>query len=322
MFKKHDKDIVGWEEIMNEKMPKSTIIHSWKGTNEGSTAGASLINAVKNGYRTILSNGFYIDLMQGINEHYTSPIIPKEAALTSKERENILGGEATMWSELVTAQNIDSRIWPRTIAIAELFWSNPQNPDVANMLQRLPSVSNRLEELGITHIRNKEVILRNIANYQNTSALDYFSKLCEPLKIYTRNKGGTEYQMFSPFTLFADACTVDASEALQFNWTVNQYLKDNNPTNLASVISFLEQWKTNHKELLVLSENAPLIQPILPLSENLSLLSGELLQILQHNKEYDVVYLNQLVEKCNSKEHADVELAVVIGLKNIIENLK
>ena len=152
--------------------------------------------------------------------------------------------------------------------------------------------------------------------------MDYFSKLCEPLKIYTRNKGGTEYQMFSPFTLFADACTVDASEALQFNWTVNQYLKDNNPTNLASVISFLEQWKTNHKELLVLSENAPLIQPILPLSENLSLLSGELLQILQHNKEYDVVYLNQLVEKCNSKEHADVELAVVIGLKNIIENLK
>ncbi|MVO09362.1 family 20 glycosylhydrolase [Flavobacterium sp. TP390] len=322
MFKKHDKDIVGWEEIMNEKMPKSTIIHSWKGANEGSTAGASLINAVKNGYRTILSNGFYIDLMQSINEHYMSPIIPKNAKLTTKEREHILGGEATMWSELVTAQNIDSRIWPRTIAIAELFWSNPQNPDVSNLLQRLPSVSNRLEELGITHIRNKEVILRNIANYQNTFALEYFSKLCEPLKIYTRNKGGTEYHMYSPFTLFADACTVDASEALQFNWAVNQYLKEINPTNLASVTSFFEQWKTNHKELVVLSENAPLIQPILPLSESLSLLSEELLQIIHHNKEYDTVYLNQLWEKCNSKEYADVELAVVIGLKKMIENLK
>ncbi|WP_240723627.1 beta-N-acetylhexosaminidase [Flavobacterium sp. J27] len=322
LLKKHNKEIVGWEEIMNEKMPKTTIIHSWKGSNEGSTAGKSMVDAVKNGYRTILSNGFYIDLMQSIHEHYTAPIIPKEAQLTENERENILGGEATMWSELVNAQNIDSRIWPRTIAIAELFWSYPSNPDIQNMNKRLTSVSNRLEELGITHIRNKTVILRNIANYQNISALESFSNLCEPLKIYTRNKGGTEYQMYSPLSLFADACTVDAPEAILFNLAVNQYVNDKNPKHITEITDFLKKWKATHQNLLLLSDNAPLIQPILPLSESLSLLSEELLQIIHNNKKYDSVYVNQLYEKCNSKEHADVELAVCIGLKKLLENLK
>jgi len=82
-----------------------------------------------------------------------------------------------------------------------------------------------LEELGITHIRNKEVLLRNISNNQNTNALQTFSAVCEPLKIYSRNAGGTEYQMYSPFTLFADACTPDAEDALVFNGLVDEYVK-------------------------------------------------------------------------------------------------
>uniref|UniRef100_UPI0040489A4A family 20 glycosylhydrolase n=1 Tax=Mariniflexile sp. TaxID=1979402 RepID=UPI0040489A4A len=59
---------------------------------------------------------------------------------------NILGGEATMWSELVTPLTIDSRIWPRTAAIAERLWSKQEVNDVENMKRRLKDVSNKLEE--------------------------------------------------------------------------------------------------------------------------------------------------------------------------------
>src|SRR5690606_2021516 len=137
--------------------------------------------------------------------------------LTKEETARILGGEATMWSELATSLTIDSRIWPRTIAIAERLWSQKEVNDVDNMLKRIKPISYSLEELGITHIKNRDVILRNISNNQDIDALLTLQKIAEPLKMYTRNKGGTEYKTYSPFTLFADACTADAEDALVFN---------------------------------------------------------------------------------------------------------
>jgi N-acetyl-beta-hexosaminidase len=35
MLRKHNKQLMGWEEIMTKDMSKSAIIHSWKGINEG-----------------------------------------------------------------------------------------------------------------------------------------------------------------------------------------------------------------------------------------------------------------------------------------------
>ncbi len=182
MLKKHGKNLMGWEEIMTKDMTKDAIIHAWRGTNEGQASGGSLIAAAKNGYKTVLSNGYYIDLMLSLESHYKNDPIPKNSVLTPEEKARILGGEAAMWSELVTPLNIDSRIWPRTAAIAERLWSDESVTDMVSLRKRLNTVSFRLEELGITHIRNKEVILRNISNNQSTVAVNDFSNVCEPLK--------------------------------------------------------------------------------------------------------------------------------------------
>ena len=63
----------------------------------------------------MLSNGFYIDLIQPASEHYAVDPMGKDAAdLNAEQSARILGGEATMWSEFVNAETVDSRIWPRT----------------------------------------------------------------------------------------------------------------------------------------------------------------------------------------------------------------
>ncbi|MGL5113095.1 MAG: family 20 glycosylhydrolase, partial [Flavobacterium sp.] len=231
----------------------------------------------------------------------------------------ILGGEATMWSELVTPATIDSRIWPRTAAIAERLWSEETVTDLVSMRKRLKAVAARLEELGITHIRNKDMILRNCSNYQNTAALQTFAAICEPLKIYSRNAGGTEYQMYSPLTLFADACTPDAEDALLFNEIVEGYAKNKTASSEEAMLSFLRKWIQNNKDLEALSLNAPLVQPLLPLSKSLKEVSEQLLFKIQKNANYNPVHAKALLEKCHSKDHADVELANYAGLKYLVE---
>lgn len=318
MLKKHGKQLMGWEEIMTKDMSKDAIIHAWRGPNEGVAVGKSLTESVKNGYKTVLSNGYYIDLVQGVEAHYLNDPLPKSANFTPEEKARVLGGEATMWTELVTPLTIDSRLWPRTAAIAERLWSAEDITDLNSLRKRLAVVSFRLEELGITHIRNKDVILRNIANNQNITALSDFSNICEPLKGYKRNKGGVEYQTYSPFTLFADACTPDASDAIAFDIVVKEYLADKSAVNKAKVTSFLNKWIGLKASLTSLSENAPLIQPILPLAANLSDLSQQLVNVLDNKATVAPVVLNDLLEKCNSKDHGDVELAVYESLKKLI----
>lgn len=318
LLKKHGKQLMGWEEILTDKLSKDAIVHAWRGPNEGLASGQSLANAAKKGYKTVLSNGYYLDLVNSIEGHYLNDPLPKGNDLTTEERARVLGGEATMWSELVTPTTIDSRIWPRTAAIAERLWSSENIVDVADMRRRLETVSYRLEELGLTHIRNKAVILRNISNNQNIRALHAFANVCEPLKDYTRNSEGTEYKMYSPFTLFADACTPDAKDALDFDEAVTAYLKNKSADTRSKLAVFFKKWIATNKELIELSANAPLVQPLLPLSKRLDAVSQQFLLALDRKSTMKKVDIIKLVEDCNTKEFADVELGVYNSLKKLL----
>ncbi|MCV6631545.1 MAG: family 20 glycosylhydrolase, partial [Flavobacteriaceae bacterium] len=246
MLQKRGKIMMGWDEILQPILPKDVVIHSWRGIK-------NMEKAAKLGYKTILSKGYYIDLMHSMEHHYKNdPLGDAQTKLTAAEQRNILGGEATMWGELVTQQTIDGRIWPRTAAIAERFWSARSLKDYADMVRRLQPNSAYLEALGITHIRNRDVILRNVSGHQDISALIVWSKVREPLKMYTRNKGGTEYKSFSPFSRFVDACNTDAVDAVAFNAAVKGYLHQKNQTDKQTLLQLLEKWQKNHKTFLQL----------------------------------------------------------------------
>ncbi|EDO26761.1 predicted protein, partial [Nematostella vectensis] len=131
ILSKFGKKLMGWDEIMTKNMPTTAVIHSWRGTTEGLKE-STLIEAAKKGYQSVLSNGYYIDRMQSVVHHYkVDPI--GNAKLTPAQRARVLGGEATMWGELVTPLTIDSRIWPRTAAIAERFWSPKNITDIDHL---------------------------------------------------------------------------------------------------------------------------------------------------------------------------------------------
>lgn len=322
ILKKYGKKMIGWEEIMSPEIDKSAIIHSWKGVNEGLPAGESLIKATEMGYKTILSNGYYIDLMLPVEEHYAVDPVPYDNVLTKEQEDMILGGETTMWSELVTPLTIDSRIWPRTAAIAERFWSPKEVSDVENMKMRLHNVSLELEKLGTMHLRNREVILRNITKTEDISAISELTKVCEPLKLYSRNKGGTEYQTYSPFTLFADACTTDAKDAKEFENLVDELI--NQPENKKIRIrlnQYLHKWNLLSSSLEGFDN--PIINEIKPISENLSQISSILLMSLKNNNlsTNQEETLKEYIERAK-KPVADVELVVIVSFERLMIHLK
>lgn len=320
---KYGKSLMGWEEIMTPNMPKTALIHSWRGVNEGMEPGESLIKAVKNGYQTILSNGYYIDLLLSVEDHYLIDPMP-DVDLTETEAKRILGGEATMWAELVTPLTVDSRIWPRTAAIAERFWSPQDVRDVDHMYKRLNTISQFLELIGIQHMKSKEYILRNIANYQDTHGLRALTYISEPFKIYSRNAGGTEYKTFSPFTLFADACTSDAKSVRDFRHLVDQYIKEPSELVRNELNVFLNNWKKIGDQLKSIEDDAPLVSRVVPYAERVGEIATIASNALKNDRisSEDLKRLKLLVEKKEDpKMNLDVELAVADDLVRLVEYL-
>ncbi len=161
-----------------------------------------------------------------------------------------------------------------------------------------------------------------MTNNQNISALIDLSKICEPLKIYQRNQDGTEYKTYSPFTLFADACTADAEDADSFNNSVSNYLKNQNNQDYGVIMEMLEKWSKNHDLFQKIDMN-PKLKPLEPLSNNLSKTS-ELLLAAFKNKSITPNNLKILKTTSDALKlpYQDVELAIVESLEKLFNYLE
>jgi hexosaminidase len=219
ILEKAGKRIVGWDEILNPSLPRDCVIDSWRGS-------AALAAAAKLGFDGILSNGYYIDLIYPASDHYLADPLPEGTALTPEESAHVLGGEATMWAEWVTPENIDSRIWPRTAAIAERLWSPAGVRDIPDMYRRLAIVSGRLTDAGSLHERNEDLMLRHLvgANLEapGVNSLRTLIGLLEPVKHYERGGLQVWSNQLIPLVGLADAARPDSTPSREFATAVDQ----------------------------------------------------------------------------------------------------
>src|SRR6202046_5659769 len=170
---KHHKIVVGWDEILGPDMPKTIVIQSWRGQD-------SLAAAAKQGYSGILSSGYYLDAMEPARQYYSvDPMVNADAALSPDQQKFILGGEACMWSEYINDENIDSRIWPRTAAIAERLWSRQQVQDVDSMYLRLNAISRQLDHHELRPRSSMESMLARMAGTNHVAALVTLAEITE-----------------------------------------------------------------------------------------------------------------------------------------------
>ena len=316
ILEKHKKKMIGWDEILQPELPKNAVIHSWRGT-------AALADAAKKGYDGILSNGYYIDLSYPTSKHYVVDPLPADSPLSPEEQKHILGGEATMWSEWVSPETIDSRIWPRTAAIAERFWSPRSVNDVDDMYRRLAVVSLQLEELGLTHERNVDVLLRRFAGSQDIRSLRLLATLLEPVKEYQRGEQRPA-TMLTPLGL-VDAARPDSADSRQFNRLVDNFLSDAPRFAFGAALlgTTLDEWRAAEPSLNVIIDGSPALKEAKPLATdlgNLGTIGREALSFIVRRATPPVGWRDAklAILQETAKPKAALEFPVVRSVKKLV----
>jgi hexosaminidase len=251
----------------------------------------SIYNIAIKGNPVVLSFGYELDQLYPARTLYSNDPLPpfevhtdkeKKNSITSLQERNILGGELLMWTDLVSSNSIDSRIWPRAAAVAERLWSAQNMLDEQDMYKRLDKINLLLQEANLTHLSNSNAILSQVSGQHDINALKVLVNVIEPYKGNLRNQGMQLYKTYSPYSLITDAAVVDAYDARQFRNFVNSYNHTRSASDKAEIDKYLRLWRENHNEFLRISYGVPTLRYLIKMSENLSLLANVGLDALKH----------------------------------------
>lgn len=274
ILRHYGKHMIGWDEILHPDLPHTVVIQSWRGPE-------SLVQAAQQGFGAILSSGWYLDAMASAGSYYAVDPLSADSTLTDQQRARILGGEAAMWGELIDPETIDSRIWPRTAAIAERLWSPRTVTDVNDMYRRLAVVSARLEELGLGHETHVRRLVRRIVPSGDGAPLVAFLNLVEPVNLGGRMSFDHPNQL-SPLTTLSDAARPDPPSRRTYTAMVTALLADA-PAYGAyrdTLTDAFNRWQAIAPALSGLAAETPRVDAALPLAQDLAALGKTGLEAL------------------------------------------
>jgi len=204
---------VAWDEAIHPELPRDVVIQAWRGT-------AARTRALAEGFDTVHSAGYYLDLSYPADLHYLSdpehgpgPDLASDPRLAhvrpglemlqrlwtsdpgsapaAQDRGRVLGAEACMWTELVTDDLLPLRVWSRMPAIAERLWSDAAVRDVDDMYRRLSAGHARLAATGIVdlHAVTPRGLERLGLHAADRAELGPLLAALEPVKWYARLLG-------------------------------------------------------------------------------------------------------------------------------------
>lgn len=155
LLKKHNKTLIGWDEIAEFSCPEGAVLTCWRG--DGKQA---VLNAKKQNLDYIVSpnHPMYLDWRQSSNTDefggfgVTSLSDVYNFDYGDLISDSMLGMQANIWTERIeTATKLEYMAFPRIIALAENCWTTLENKDYNRFLVYLKRYLTYYDDLYINY---------------------------------------------------------------------------------------------------------------------------------------------------------------------------
>ncbi len=322
IMKKHNRQMIGWEEIYNDKLPADAIVHKWIPSDNGMIKSFGMANDIAQHHPVLISEGFYLDLFLPAYIHYNN------SAFASATNPNILGGEGAQWTELADNNNVDGRIWPRAGAIAERLWSPASVNDADDMYRRLYVLNNQLDEQGLSHISNYERGLRRLTSDEPIEHLQTLTDVLTPVKGYrklmaTMFKPAQAAYQTTPLTSVSDIIPTDPATKRKFRALVKLYLEKRDKNAAIAIRAYLVAWQQNDAQLKPLFVGNKRLMEIADHSKNLSAAATiglDALDRIGKGTANDAIWVQKQSDALTvfEKAHSETELAIIPEIEELV----
>ena len=141
-------------------------VQSWRGFEGARTAALAGVDAIV----SPTSHCYFDYPVESVDLQKVYTFEPIPAGLAVDQQKHIIGGECNMWSERAPQELVDAKMFPRTLAMAEVLWSTALNRDYREFYARVQKHYERLDDLGVMYgpeqatvkILNKNLLALNL----------------------------------------------------------------------------------------------------------------------------------------------------------------
>lgn len=332
MLARDGRIMMGWDELIDAPVPASIVIEPWRGSRYTAAATAA-------GHPVVVSAGYYLDLLLPAVEHYrVDPLDPQgnglppdqvaqahapfldaftldpAARMTPAQDSLVMGAEAPLWTEIVTEEMLDTRLWPRCAALAERFWSPATVRDENSLAVRLPIVQSELEILGNHAATDSHRMMLRLAP-DDATPLAVLLSVTSPVRNYAHNhvfgpSRITPTPVRPPQDRAADIAAPDSFAAAAFERDVRAYVAGQHDL-AASLRVRLENWRGNDIRLQRLARIDPALREVLPASALLAQLAQAGLDALDGGRDGWQAGATDALEKARTQSDASASILKV-----------
>ncbi|MEO8151230.1 MAG: family 20 glycosylhydrolase [Bacteroidia bacterium] len=209
------KQIIGWDEILDGGLSPNATVMSWRGEEGG-------VAAAKQNHDAIMTPGnfCYFDHYQSlspsepfagccyvpVSQVYSYDPIPK--GLNETEAAHILGAQGNVWTEYMNNSNyVEYMIMPRQCALAEALWTPKEKMNYADFSSRMVRHFNRFNILKINYAKHMMDVSAKINSTAGKVSVE-LSSVIPDAKIYYTSDGSA---VTPGSTTYTEAVTISKS---------------------------------------------------------------------------------------------------------------